>query len=270
MKKTIVPFLNILFALALISCNSNDKAANRESNGKDNIVSKSTEIREDNMDVLNDRQIEICTERGIPTEIDNMTEKQKKNIFRIEELLVYLEEKYDTEFFFLEYFEKSVDNDEQLLAYTDDTSIFDYTTLTIVDFDEFKDDYIFQSYKNTIRIDLWEYFTNIFKSKIFISSGFSDAEHGNDSNIEELKNNTRVSFVVFVLNSEAPSEEELRDKMSNWYIDRGIYGTTSFFVVDSETFEKVNDDNYSDILRDNRLETYVTADITKDMEIKGE
>lgn len=52
---------------------------------------------------LNDRQIDILLSEDLPTEWNKLTPNQQKSIQAIEEMLEYLENKYDKEFIYAGY-----------------------------------------------------------------------------------------------------------------------------------------------------------------------
>lgn len=65
---------------------------------------------------LNERQMQILEESGLPTDYEELTLGQKSDIEAIEEMLVYLEEKYEIPFAYDGYGTASMFDDERLLA----------------------------------------------------------------------------------------------------------------------------------------------------------
>ncbi len=95
MKKILLLFLVLL----LCACKENTS-----SDVKDGIV-------------LNERQKSILEKKGLSTEYEDLTYSQQQAIVSIEELLQVLETKYGEEFSYDSYREKSILENEYLIAY---------------------------------------------------------------------------------------------------------------------------------------------------------
>ena len=92
--------------------------------------------------LLNDRQREILKGAGLPADFEALTPTQQRAILAIEDMLGYLEEKYDDAFAYAGYIEKNALEAEQLIAYrVGSDREFDCFTVTVTD-GRYEDDYI--------------------------------------------------------------------------------------------------------------------------------
>ena len=127
MRKLIVLILSILAMFSLVACSSKDKEPE---------VEKEPEV------VLNERQKEILMEEGLTTVFEDLTYTQKKAIVAIEDMLTYLDEKYNDEFSYAGYIAKNVLEPEQLIAFKTGTDRdFDCFTVTTTE-NGYEDNYI--------------------------------------------------------------------------------------------------------------------------------
>lgn len=166
----IVLIFAVCFGMLIImnSCSVNETVNSKASNEGDKKMT------------LNERQISICEDLGLATNYDELSLQQQKCISRIEELLQYLDNKYNTTFNYRGYYEAfaPVYQKEKLEAYTDDTGEFEYTTLTVDDDGSFVDDYPFQLVKPIVRYDFINYMQNKFgkEFKIYVIRGKTEIE----------------------------------------------------------------------------------------------
>lgn len=65
---------------------------------------------------LSERQISILQRENLPADYEKLTDSQKKSIMAMEELLVYLEDKYDVPFSYVAYYTATVLEPEDLSA----------------------------------------------------------------------------------------------------------------------------------------------------------
>lgn len=122
---------------------------------------------------LNKRQIDILEEAGLPTNYDELDLSQKSSIVSIEELLVYLENKYKESFVYKGYVAASTLEREHLIAYPSDGSPNDevivYRTYIDGEYD-YEDNYLIVSAKPIFEEKVREFVSNhidIREVKIF-------------------------------------------------------------------------------------------------------
>lgn len=216
---------------------------------------------------LNERQISICEDMGLATNYDALTDQQKKCIVRIEELLQYLDNKYDTTFNYLGYKEAfaPVYQKETLEAYSDEFSEYEYTTLTVEKNGSFIDDYPFQFVKRIVRPDFMEYMQENLdmKFKVYVIYGRTDIKDVSKINKETLSGTTEVTCTAFVEQSEDMSVSEIGDAIAEWYRSLGIYGNTTVIAINSETFDEITYDNYESIREKKNLDRYLLCKVSK-------
>ncbi len=107
MKKTIC-VLALLTALCLLLAGCALHTGSAAVNGKTDQAEGNT--------MLNERQIRILREQGLPTDYDKLTISQRSAILSIDLMLSYLEEKYDMSFAYEGYWAADTTGSEKLLA----------------------------------------------------------------------------------------------------------------------------------------------------------
>lgn len=110
---------------------------------------------------LTERQKSILESEGLPTEIEKLTYRQEKAIMGIEELLTYLENKYDREFIFVDYSLPSTVSCETLRARVPEGDSKDNFDVRRID-GQIEDDYM----KVAIRDDYGKYVEDILVSNL--------------------------------------------------------------------------------------------------------
>ncbi len=89
-KKTILYGIMCVLLIGMLGCNVN--------NDKEKKASESTSVVK-----LTQRQKSILKDEGLATNYEELTYSQKQGIMAIEDMLIYLENKYDKEFKYLKY-----------------------------------------------------------------------------------------------------------------------------------------------------------------------
>lgn len=221
---------------------------------------------------LNARQQAICEDLGLSPIFESLTPQQKKCIVRIEELLQYLDNKYDTTFNYLGYKEAfaPVYQKEKLEAYTEDTNEFEYTTLTVGDDGSFVDDYPFQLVKPIVRYDFIEYMQRKLGKEFKVYGVKGETEITDIRNItkEALSGTTVLSCTAFVEQSDDLDVTETGNAIADWYKSLGIYGNTTVIAINSETFDEITYDNYESIRQKKNLERYLLCKVSKSGNVK--
>ena len=255
-KSIIVLIFAVCFGMLIImnSCSVNETVNSNASNEGDKKM------------ILNERQISICEDLGLATNYDELSLQQQKCISRIEELLQYLDNKYNTTFNYRGYYEAfaPVYQKEKLEAYTDDTGEFEYTTLTVDDDGSFADDYPFQLVKPIVRYDFIEYMQKKLgrEFKVFGVEGETEITDIRDINKEALSGTTVLSCTAFVEQSDDLDVTETGTAIADWYNSLGIYGNTNVIAVNQGTLKNINYDNYDSVKLDQHLSNYLMCEVT--------
>lgn len=109
-KKLQIMFMLAMFAIAEMGCNLS------ESESHDNQEGEIVNIE------LTERQIALLKEMGLPTDYEELSLNQKSAIESIEDLLCYLEDKYEQPFTYVGYIAGDALENEHLVAYPSDGS----------------------------------------------------------------------------------------------------------------------------------------------------
>ncbi len=219
---------------------------------------------------LNERQISICEDLGLPTSYDKLSERQKRTIIRIEELLSYLDSKYKDTFYYVGYYEGHLEK-ERLEAYSSSFNQYEYVTLTVQEDGTFEDDYPFQFVKRIVRQDIVTYLSaeTGYEYKAYIINGSTSLTDCSDIELPMLSGNTWVSFTIFVSGDKSEQEGQLiGNAISEWYQKTGIYGSTNVIAVGAEAFERINYENYQSVKREQGVSNLVTCDVSATGDVK--
>lgn len=219
---------------------------------------------------LNERQIRICEQLELPTNYEELNEKQQISIGRIEELLQYLDNKYGVDFVYAGYSNGGLLENEWLEAYSENLNEYYSTKLFVDENGSYSDDYAEVIASIIISNDLEEYLNlnldNEFK--VFVS----DCKLSKEIIVEDIYNLKSIcsgTFSVIVKGkNNANLIREYADKLVEWYKDREIYGYTNFVLVSDEYFEEVNISNYSHVKIDDDTEISLSCDISGDGEVR--
>ncbi|MDE5569315.1 MAG: hypothetical protein K2I82_01505 [Ruminococcus sp.] len=90
---------------------------------------------------LNDRQKDILNTMNLSEKFSELSDSQKRSIQRIEQMLCYLENKYETEFVYSGYIQKGINESEKLYAYPKNIGARQTVTVKAISDDKFTDDY---------------------------------------------------------------------------------------------------------------------------------
>ena len=203
------------------------------------------------MSDLNERQLSICEDLGLPTAYEKLTVHERKMLDRIEELLEYLEKKYDRRFFFVAYYRPLI-SDEYLEAFSDETNEYEYTTLTVHCDGSFEDDYLFQREKFRWRSSLLSKLaeeTNLeFKAYV-------------DPNGEKK---SWVSFTVFVSDVKEGDSERIGQSILGWYRENNAYGSANVIAVEQARFKLINYETYRSVKRVEGIGNLITCEVNRE------
>lgn len=139
---------------------------------------------------LTEQQIEILEQEGMPTDINQLSELQKYDIQKIDEMMTYMEETYGEEFVFDGYHEPELlDRWEKLYVYravdTDKTSLIEVERMQENGEWVYDDDYLC-AYADTFWKELLEkHLNNMLDDNEYRIKGFSGLK--NDATFENIK-----------------------------------------------------------------------------------
>lgn len=202
----------------------------------------------DTMVVLNQRQIDILSDQGLPTNYDQLTMAQKGAITAIERFLTYLETTHNEEFTFAGYWPTGP---EHINAKCSKGVVTAYRT--------YKDD----------QYTYWDSYDKLLREEevcTIIDSFFEKQNEQNQikwysefsSEISSNANNTVVygRIVIFSLDSDAEEITNRANIFGQWLKDQdlNIQMDAVFYGVDKEVFNKIEDYNYQSIL-DSQIES---------------
>lgn len=216
------------------------------------------------MSELNERQRSICEDLGLPTSYDNLSEKQQRTIGRIEELLSYLDLKYDDTFYYVGYYEGHLEK-EKLEAYSSSFNPYEYVTLTVQADGTYVDDYPFQFVKKLVRQDIVTHLSaeTGYEYKAYIISGNTSLTECSGIELSMLSGNTWVSMTIFVSGDKSEHEGQTIGKaISEWYQKTGIYGSTNVIAVGADAFNSINFENYQSVKREQGVSNLITCDVS--------
>ena len=202
--------------------------------------------RSENMN-LTDRQIEILCQLGISTEVDELTDNQKEGIVAIEEMLTYLEDKYNENFEYLGYVQGSNLEGESLTAKKVGGTFVDVVTV-IRKNGTFEDDYA----KVLARADYEKYIRNYFGEKgdsVKVYSDISEVAEDYESYLSENPFKVISSSDCIFLDA-STFDEEAFEKIISEYSELlktnldGNSNCTVFYLYDTSVFSDLNRFNY--------------------------
>lgn len=214
---------------------------------------------------LSTRQREICEDLGLSPVFESLTPQQQKCIVRIEEMLKYLDNKYNTTFKYHGYYEAfaPVYQKEKLEAYTDDTNEYEFTTLTVESDGSYKDDYPLQLIKPIVRYDFIDYMKKHLNKefKVYAIEGETKITDIRSISKEALSGTTVLGCTAFVEQSDDLDVTAVGTAIGEWYNSLGIYGNTNVIAVNKGTLKDINFDNYSSVKLNQKLSNYLFCEV---------
>lgn len=195
------------------------------------FISCSDLAQDENSSKLNETQIEILAAEGLPTDYDELTVSQQYTIDRIDEMLSYLNEKYEEPFIYADYIPQELLQTETLIAYPRSTGSGDgkYLVTVKAEGDSFTDDYFDFSVSR-----LAEELTNDFLAQHFDSDEYKYfalplACSVDMAEMENCKFQWKygASNRIFLLESECSIDnvEEFAVEYAKWLYEHELSGT---------------------------------------------
>lgn len=203
--------------------------------------------------VLNDRQKEILEEVGLPTDVEELTYMQKRDIIAIDEMLTAMEEKYNCSFSYAGYVAPGLLEYEHLIAYpSDGARSFDSFEVRKVEGEngtEYEDDYMLVA----IRDDFSEYLTDI-TSQVFHTESVKAFAEVTRTTLTEVPSDERMyngavgSSNYIYIDSASINSEELQtyvDELEKVLYENELYGISQIICLKENEIENLNEYNYS-------------------------
>jgi hypothetical protein len=203
-------------------------------------------------DMLNERQMKILSEQGLSTDYKTLDEHQQEAIVAIEELLSYLETKYEIGFTYLGYNAKGPLEDEKLTAYpSDGDELIDIVTATR------KHATIVDDYINVVILPVFNDVVSTYVRQFFAEKDFKVFSEISSSkidelpvNAEDLKGNIGAGNWIFI-DSSSVSETEFNkfvDQFPDWIKENKFYGTSQLIYFEKDATKYLTIYNYEESL----------------------
>ena len=202
---------------------------------------------------LSERQISILKQENLPVDYEKLGGPQKKSIMEIEELLLYLEDKYDVSFSYVAYYNATVLEPEHLSARAENGDKGDIVTVTRKYSDEgdvsISDNYPSIAAKVIYRPFINEKMDEMIGSKnhfIILGSGYNPSGEVAKS-VEDLrKMDFSIGQNIFIKESSLDTTlQEFSMIFKNWLESEGIGGESRLFLLKEEDFVQLNEENFS-------------------------
>lgn len=248
LRKLIIIGSVIIIGIGACGCNmkKNDSGGRKRSE----MGNKVAEL------VLNERQKEILEEVGLPTDVEELTYMQKRDIIAIDEMLTAMEEKYNRSFSYAGYIAPGPLEKEQLFAYPtggdEDGECFAVTRI--------KEDgeYVYE-----------DMYVNVVARPVYMAYVLEYCEtqlgEGNVkvySVITHIKNKTipikkeDIDFNIsgdscILMDGEKITEEDYNNFLCNykkWTEEHGIEDDAQFVLLKERIIQNVTEYNYTDYL----------------------
>ena len=214
-----------------------------------NLGKKKTEDRVE----LSERQISILKQENLPADYEKLTDSQKKSIMAMEELLVYLEDKYDVSFSYVGYYTGNVLEPEYLSARAENGDKSDIVTVTRKYSDEgevsISDDYPSVAARGIYRTFLNDKMDEMVGSEnhfIILGSAYNPSGK-NAKSVEELRViDFSISQNIFLKESSLDTTlKEFSMVLRSWLESEDIGGESRLFLLKDEDFVDLNEENFS-------------------------
>ena len=215
---------------------------------------------------LTQRQIDILTEQGLPTEYTELSTSQQKAIVEIENMLCYVEEKYNTSFSYAGYSPQTSLEQEHMRAYpTSGNKETDSFTITKTNIG-YEDDYI-----------------NVAANAMFVSYVYDGiktllpdteikvfAEITNTSLTEvptvdtDFSGKVESSLWVFIDDATFGGQDlsDFKTDFNEYLTDHQLYGMVRLILLNSNEITYLTKYNYTDFLSDEHYVEQETLYVT--------
>lgn len=237
-----------------------------------------SENEEEEVVMLTARQIEILEDGGLPAKYEELSLRQKTAIRAIEEMLCYLEEKYDAEFIYLGYVPAGVMDEEHLLACRSDMSSKEVVSVYRQNDEEatgkFTDDFPNILARPLYQARIEDYVSGRFEENTF--KVFMDGTNVMESDFAEADVLQKVwGSPTILIDDEVCSEEELKKFVEDYSLwmqkesDSRAASTTTIGLVGKDELEEINEYNYEDKIYECLEGTYMICSISSEGDINN-
>lgn len=228
----------------------------------DNALETETEV------ILNDRQVGILKEEGLPTSYEDLNISQKNAIVAIEDMLQYLDKKYEIRFLYGGSYTPSVGVEtDSITAFAEGDNDSSNIITVYRDFESseyiYDDDYeeILASYDYIKILEEFIKETGIVDDFWVCSDVYKLSDNSNKSLIEHAHSSNSI-FVSGI------TDKELEILIEQYNIWMGTYNLdcaviTNFILQNSEDYKATNKYNYIDEINSGKYEMYATWSISK-------
>ena len=218
---------------------------------------------------LNERQMQILEESGLPTDYEELTLGQKSAIEAIEEMLVYLEEKYEIPFAYDGYGTASMFDDERLLAKPLEGEVADTVEVTR-EWNDKKNAYEYEdNYETFLAAPLYQQALDAYLSEHLEAGSYK--VYATVSRVEgkyekDALGSCSATISLFLDASVCPDEETL-DKLAGdfgaWIAKQsdGMPNRTVFSVMKDGDLEGINSENFIEIQKSGQRTMYRTCSV---------
>lgn len=176
---------------------------------------------------INDRQKAILSLVGLPDSYEKLTSSQKKSINSIEQMLQYLDKKYEKSFCYAGY-SNGIYERQWLMAYAEgENPKVDVFNVVVEDDGRFNDDYPWIYYRRLYDDYLLEDLTKncgISHIKVFTTTGKTDLQSVSDKSLEAMRNHITASSMVFICGENDVDMEKLIEEYLKWNKEYGFQG----------------------------------------------
>lgn len=233
-KITSIVLLTLCIMLLLCSCDT--------SQGQNENTSNT--LKEETV-VLNQRQKDILEQMNLPKDYDSLTVIQKNAIVAIEDMLSYLETKYDETFTYSGYYEASSAEEEHLIA---ECSIGEVTVFRNRENGQYfyTDDYAAVSAGPQYREAISNYIEETFESGTY--KVFSVVNSVNNAEVAPLHGASAASYVFFDASVTESEFEAFVLEFANWIKEQsqGNATVTKFYLLQTDDLGSIYDFNYEE------------------------
>jgi len=210
---------------------------------------------------LTQRQIDILTEVGLPTDYAELSDSQQNDIVAIEEMLCYMEDTYKTTVVYRNFTQASPLNDESLVVIINEKEVTvsrRYESGKYVYTDNYDAIFSTEKYEEVIKAFFVE---KGIEAKVYAE--ISKLENGTD----DVLSSANAAVFVFVCGDYTRIDfEHLVSDYGTWYAAKsnGVENATRFYAVSKFDYLDIGRSNYYDCLQEvsdeNRLICIISPD----------
>lgn len=199
---------------------------------------------------LTSRQIDILQQEGLSADINKLTQRQKKSIKDIEEMLQYAERKYGIQLVYVDYTAEKELESGVLSAYPYGKSkkhnIFSIRRASDGGFeDTYNNLLVRDKYEEMLHDKIQETDKIIFKSFAQITD--TTLKHP-PLNIQECSGAVNAKCWVFVEEQTEADCDGIVDLITSWMSTNSITGSVYILSIKSGVLQEITDENFTDYL----------------------